>query len=62
MCNAQPVENGERMFVWCEGGPAIGRAVRYPPPLEIEVDGGIYVLAHDGPPEQWRYEFVATVL
>jgi hypothetical protein len=49
------------MLLWCEGGPAAARAVTYPPPGEIEVDGGIYVLADDGPPEHWRYEFVATV-
>jgi hypothetical protein len=24
------------------------------------VDGGVYVLADDGPPEHWRDEFVAT--
>lgn len=47
------------MLVWCDGGPAIGRAVSFPPPLELEADGGIYVLIDDGPIETWRYEFVA---
>jgi hypothetical protein len=58
MCHARPVETGERMFVWCDGGPAVGRAVQFPPPLEIEVDRGIYVLVDDGPPEHRRYECV----
>ena len=53
------VEAGERMLLWCDGGPAIGRAAHYPPPLEVAVDGGIYVLVDDGPPEHWHYEFVA---
>jgi hypothetical protein len=55
-----PWGTGERIFVWCAGGPAVGRAVQFPPPLEIAVDGGIYVLVDDGPPEHWRYEFVPT--
>jgi hypothetical protein len=50
------------MFVWGDGGPAIGRAVLFPPPLEIEVVGGLYVLVDDGPPEHWRYDFVPTAL
>lgn len=49
---------GDRMFLWCEGGPSIGRATSYPPPHEIAVDGGIYVLVDEGPPEEWRYSFV----
>ena len=49
------VEPGERMLLWCEGGPNVGRATHYPPPLEIHVDGGTYVLVDDGAPEQWRY-------
>ena len=48
------------MLIPCEGGPSISRLVRYPPPLEIEERGGIYVLVDDGPPEQWRYDFVVT--
>jgi hypothetical protein len=50
------------MFVWCDGGPAMGRAVLFPPPHEIAVDGGLYVLVGDGSPEQWRYEFIPAVL
>jgi hypothetical protein len=45
------VEDGERIPLWCDGGPSIGRAVTYPPPLEIPAAGGTYVLVDDGPPE-----------
>ena len=54
------METGERMLLWCDGGPAMVRAVHFPPPLEIPVDGGgMYVLIDDGPVEQWRYEFTS---
>jgi hypothetical protein len=53
------VEDGERMLVPCGGGPSISRLVRFPPPLEIAVQGGVYVLVDEGPPERWRYDFVA---
>ena len=56
--HAWPVDAGERMLLWCEGGPSVGRAVHFPPPLELEVDGGMYVLVDDGPIERWHYEFV----
>jgi hypothetical protein len=46
------------MLIPCNGGPAVGRAARYPPPLEITVAGGTYVLVDDGPPETWSYDFV----
>ncbi len=52
------MEPGERMLLWCDGGPAISRLARFPPPLEVAVDGGVYVLVDDGPPQQWHYEFV----
>jgi hypothetical protein len=52
------VQDGDRMLVPCNGGPSISRLVRYPPPLEIEERGGVYVLVDDGPPELWRYEFI----
>ena len=52
------VDDGERMLIPCRGGPSISRLVRYPPPLEIEVRGGTYVLVDDGPPELWCYDFV----
>ena len=53
------VEAGERMLIWCEGGPSLGRAVHFPPPLEIAVDSGLYVLVDDGPPHSWHYAFVS---
>ena len=46
------------MLIPCTGGPAISRLVRFPPPVEIEMTDGMYVLVDDGPPEHWRYEFV----
>jgi hypothetical protein len=52
------VERGERMLIRCVGGPSTSRLVRYPPPLEIDERDGLYVLVDDGPPEQWRYDFV----
>jgi hypothetical protein len=52
------VNDGDRMLIPCDGGPSVSRLVRYPPPLEIEERGGTYVLVDDGPPEQWRYDFV----
>ena len=53
------METGDRMLIWCEGGPSMGRAVHFPPPLEIAVDGGMYVLVDDGPPEGWHYTFLS---
>jgi hypothetical protein len=52
------VERGDRMLIPCVRGPAISRLVRYPPPLEFEADGGVYVLMDQGSPECWIYEFV----
>ncbi len=46
------------MFIRCEGGPSANRLERFPPPVEIEERGGIYVLVNDGPSEQWSYVFV----
>ncbi|MFT3855670.1 MAG: hypothetical protein QM733_23510 [Ilumatobacteraceae bacterium] len=48
------------MLIPCVGGPAISRLVRFPPPLELDADGGAYVLVDDGPPECWTYDFVAV--
>jgi hypothetical protein len=52
------VHDGERMVIPCSGGPSVSRLVQYPPPHEIAERGGLYVLVDDGPPEQWRYEFI----
>ena len=43
------------MLLWCEGGPNFGRATHFPPPFEIDAEGGMYVLVDDGPVEQWHY-------
>ena len=51
-------EEGDRMLVPCTGGPSISRLVRFPPPLEVAAEGGLYVLVDEGPPEAWSYEFV----
>lgn len=48
------------MVIWCQGGPSMIRAVSYPPPLEIEIDDGTYVLIDDGTVDTWRYEFVVA--
>jgi hypothetical protein len=53
------VNAGERMLIWCDGGPNLSRATRFPPPLEIAVEGGMYVLVDNGSPEQWHYAFVS---
>jgi hypothetical protein len=52
------MQPGDRMLIGCDGGPSISRLERFPPPLEIEERGGMYVLEDDGPPEQWQYVFV----
>ena len=48
------------MLIPCSGGPSMRRLVRFPPPVEIEETGGVYVLVDDdAAPERWRYDFVA---
>jgi hypothetical protein len=54
------VEAGERMLIPCVDGRDYSRLVRYPPPLELEEEDGLYVLVDDGPPHEWRYQFVAN--
>ncbi len=51
-------EPGDRMLIPCDGGPSRSRLERYPPPLEVDEDEGVYVLVDDGPPHTWRYRFV----
>ena len=46
------------MLIPCQGGPTGWRAATFPPPLEFETDGGMYVLLDDGAPDGWSYEFV----
>ena len=48
------------MLLWCRGGPSICRATTYPPPFEISVEGGMYVLVDEGSVDEWHYSFVQT--
>lgn len=52
------MERGERMLIPVVGGTAIARLVTYPPPLELDADGGCFVLVDDEPIEHWHYLFV----
>jgi len=53
------MERGERMLIPCAGGgPCTSRLENYPPPLEIQVRGGMYILVDDGLPDRWRYDWV----
>ncbi|MDQ2649792.1 MAG: hypothetical protein M3Z03_09565 [Actinomycetota bacterium] len=49
---------GDRMLISCDGGPAMSRLEVFPPRLEIDVEGGTYVLDDVGPRPTWRYRFV----
>ena len=40
----------------------MSRLETFPPPVEIQERGGMYVLVDQGPPRDWRYQFVPTVL
>ncbi len=53
-----PIWDDERMFIPCDGGPCVSRLERFPPRLEIQEQGGWYVLDDDGPYESWCYRFV----
>lgn len=54
----QGVDVGQRMLIRCEGGLCLSRLVHFPPPLEIEERGGVYVLVDDGPKHRWYYQFI----
>lgn len=47
------------MMIPCVGGPAGWRTATYPPPVEVDLDDGWYVLVDDGPPETWTYHYQA---
>ena len=49
---------GQRMLIFCDGGPSYSRLDTYPPLLEVSVGEGTYVLDDDGPAIEWRYRFV----
>jgi hypothetical protein len=52
---------GDQLFIRCRGGPSYSLLETFPPRLEIEERGGLYVLVDDGPPEAWRYVFVGAL-
>jgi len=52
------MRDGEPMMIPCRGGPTGWRTATFPPPLEVEINAGVYVLVDDGQPECWMYEFV----
>jgi hypothetical protein len=56
-----PLQRGDRMFIRCEGGPCISRLEVFPPRIEVQEKGGLYVLVDEGPLESWLYKFVATI-
>jgi hypothetical protein len=56
------VKPGDRLLIPCDGGPSISRLEIFPPPLEIEERGGMYVLEDEGAPAQWRYRFVTGTI
>jgi hypothetical protein len=58
LLDAGQARMGDQMLIRCVGGPSIVHLAIFPPPLEIEEAGGIYVLDDDGPVYNWRYEFV----
>ena len=59
MINPGLLRPGDRLFVRCEGGPCRSRLERFPPPFEVEENGGTYVLVDGGAPLEWTYLFVA---
>lgn len=61
LLDAGKVRIGHRLMIPCVDGPTPARLEEFPPVLEIEVAGGVYVLDDDGPVHAWRYHFVAQV-
>ena len=53
---------GDQLMIRCEGGPSISRLETFPPPLEVDERGGVYVLDDDGPVYACRYVFVTKGL
>lgn len=62
LLDAGTVRVGDPLMIPCVGGPTPARLEEFPPLLEIEVAGGVYVLVDDGPVPAWRYHFVAPAL
>ena len=59
LLDAGQIRVGDQLLLRCEGGPSISRLESFPPPLEVEEKGGVYVLDDEGPVYAWRYVFVA---
>jgi hypothetical protein len=59
LLEAGAVRMGDQMLIRCVDGPSISRLETFPPPLEVEEPGGVYVLDDDGPVYAWRYLFVS---
>ena len=57
---SDPVPEGGHLMIPCDGGPSTMRFEVFPPRLEIEVRGGVYVLADEGHHYAWRYHFVSS--
>ena len=58
---ADPMRPGAQLMIPCDGGPSRVTLETLPPRLEIEVRGGVYVLADDGPVHAWSYHFVSLL-
>ncbi len=52
---------GARLMIPCDGGPSRMVLEQFPPRIEIEIGGGLYVLADEGPVHSWRYHFVSKI-
>jgi hypothetical protein len=58
MSDCESERSGDRLLLPCEGGPSQYRLEHFPPRVEIDERGGIYVLVDEGEPHDWRYLFV----
>jgi hypothetical protein len=54
--------SGSRLLIPCDGGPTRATFETFPPRIEFEARGGVYVLDDDGPVHRWRYHFVSHFL
>jgi hypothetical protein len=52
---------GCQLMIPCDGGPTPVRLEEFPPRIEIEAAGGVYVLADDGAVHAWRYHFMSQL-
>jgi hypothetical protein len=49
---------GQQFLIRCVDGPWRVRLETFPPRLEIEVPGGVYILEDDGSIHRWTYRLV----